>query len=307
MAVTFRLLFVALLSGAVLTGLAAHASATETPDGLVTASLEELPDSPTPQVTSTAQEPQATSGQVQSTQSPTEQAGAEANKHQKADAQIKQQTQQRMLGIIPSFNTSYVDDAVSMTPGQKFRLAFRTEVDPYSFAVAPIVAGFDEINGDDSGFGWGAAGFGKHAGAAYLDGFSGNMIGNALLPVILHQDPRYFRLGHGSGTRRLYYAISRAFICKHDNTGKWEPNYSNIGGNLAAGALSNLYYPDSKSALDQMFEAGLTVTVTGTIGSAVQEFWPDIARKIFHKDPTNGMDAQARAADEAKKKAKTGQ
>ena len=71
-------------------------------------------------------------------------------------------------------------------------------------------------------------------GAAYLDTFDSNMIGNGILPALLHQDPRYFRMGHGSVTHRLLYAIAAAVICKHDNTGKWEPNYSNVLGNIAS-------------------------------------------------------------------------
>ena len=31
-----------------------------------------------------------------------------------------------MLGVVPSFNVSYRSDAVSLTEGQKIRLAFRT-------------------------------------------------------------------------------------------------------------------------------------------------------------------------------------
>ena len=127
-------------------------------------------------------------------------------------------------------------------------------------------------------------------------------------PIILHQDPRYFRLGHGKVSHRLFYAIATSFICKHDNTGKWEPNYSNVGGNIISGALSNFYYPsESKSGFAQTIEAGLTVTFEGTFGATLQEFWPDISRKLFHKDPTNGLDAKARAADEAKKQAKLSQ
>ena len=224
-------------------------------------------------------------------------------RRKKAEEQIKAQEHQRVMGIIPSFNTSYLNDAVSLTPGEKFRLAFRSAVDPYTFAIAGIVAGIGEVNDSDPGFGWGPLGYGKRAGAAYLDAFDGTMIGNALLPVVLHQDPRYFRLGHGTVHHRLLYAIATSFICKHDNTGKWEPNYSNVLGNIASGALSNLYYPGN-SSFGQTIEDGLTVTFEGTFGATLQEFWPDISRKLFHKDPTNGLDALARAADAAKKQTK---
>jgi hypothetical protein len=293
---------------------------------------QELPEAPRPQFEVATVEPlgqQTLAGQDQSTQkaapvpapvqdptaqgssssspTPATQPGSQESKHQKAEEQIKQQEHQRVMGIIPAFNISYRGDAVSLTPAEKVRLAFRSTIDPYTFALAFIVAGLGEAKGDDPRFGWGPEGYAKRSGAAYLDAFDGTMIGNAFLPVILHQDPRYFRLGHGSASHRFFYAVATSFICKHDNTGKWEPNYSNVGGNIISGAISNVYYPDSKNGIAQTFEAGLTVTLEGTFGATLQEFWPDISRKLFHKDPTNGLDAQARAADEAKKKAKLSQ
>ncbi len=138
----------------------------------------------------------------------------------------------------------------------------------------------------------------------YLDAFDGTMIGNGFLPALLHQDPRYFRLGHGSATHRLLYAMSTSVICRHDNTGKWEPNYSNVGGNMISGALSTLYYPPNDSGIGLTIGNGLIVTAEGTIGGVFQEFWPDISRKFLHKDPTRGLDAEAKAADQAAKQAK---
>jgi hypothetical protein len=226
---------------------------------------------------------------------------AQQSQHDKAAAQIKEQEKQRVAGILPSFNVSYRSDAVSMTASQKINLAFRSAVDPYTFGIAFVVAGFSELQDEGTGFGWGPAGYFKRSGAAYLDAFDGAMIGNGLLPALLHQDPRYFRLGHGSFHHRLFYAIATSYICKHDNTGKWEPNYSNVGGNIIAGAISNLYYPSQTAGLGQTIDNGLIVTTEGTAGGILQEFWPDISRKFFHKDPTHGLDAQAAAADKIKK------
>ncbi len=201
---------------------------------------------------------------------------------------------------MPSFNISYRSDAVSLTGMQKIRLAFRTSIDPVTFGVALVAAGYHEAANDQTGFPWGAKGYGERAGAAYLDTFNSNMIGNGILPALLHQDPRYFRLGHGSKTHRLLYAAAMAFVCKHDNTGKWEPNYSNVAGNIAAGALSNLYYPGNNSGVGLTITNGVIVTAEGAFGAMFQEFWPDISRKLFHKDPTQGRDAQV-AASEAQK------
>ncbi len=290
--------------------------------------VTDLPEAPTPHIEVASVEPLgvlAPTGQDQTPQqpaptpapnqvpavqdsssspTPTPDPVLQQTRKQKADEQIKQQEHQRVMGIIPAFNTSYRSDVESLTPKQKVHLAFRSAIDPYTFAIAFIVAGLGEAKGDDPRFGWGPLGYTKRSGAAYLDAFDGTMIGNAFLPIILHQDPRYFRLGHGSTHHRLFYAIATSFICKHDNTGKWEPNYSNVGGNILSGAISNVYYPDAKSGVAQTFEAGLTVTFEGTFGATLQEFWPDISRKLFHKDPTNGLDAQANAADQVKKKAK---
>ncbi len=209
-----------------------------------------------------------------------------------ADQQLRQQESQRVLGVVPLFNVSYNPNAVSLTSRQKFSLATRTILDPVTIAGAFVVAGLREVNDDNPGFHWGPEGYMRRTDAAYLDVVSGNLLGGALLPSVLHQDPRYFRLGHGTVTHRILYAAASNFICKHDNTGKWEPNYSNIGGNIAAGAISNLYYPSHSAGVEQTFTNGLVVTLEGAIGLVFNEFWPDISRKFLHKDPTQGLDAQ---------------
>ncbi len=247
-------------------------------------------------------QPPAQAQQSSSSSSATQQQTPEQSQHQKAEEQIKEQEHQRMAGIVPSFNVTYHSDAVSLTPAQKFKLQFRASIDPYTFAISMIVAGLGEAEDTNSGFGWGPGGYAKRAAAEYADNVIGNTLGNALLPSILHQDPRYFRLGHGSVQRRLLYAAATTFICKHDNTRKWEPNYSNVLGNMIAGEISNLYYPEQgKNDAVEAVENGLTVTFEGSFGGELEEFWPDISRKLFHKDPTHGLDAQARAADAAAK------
>ncbi len=209
-----------------------------------------------------------------------------------------------MAGIVPAFNVTYRSDAVSLTAAEKFKLQFHAAIDPYTFSFATIVAGLGEAEDSDNGLPWGPGGFAERAAAAFGDNVIGNTLGNAVLPSILHQDPRYYRLGHGSIRHRFLYAFATTFICKHDNTHKWEPNYSNVLGNMIAGEISTLYYPNSKSDASQAIETGFTVTFEGAFGSELEEFWPDISRKFLHKDPTNGLDAQARAADAARKQKK---
>ena len=279
------------LSLAVPAGAAAYPPAS---DALAT-NATELPDAPTPQSSSSSSS-SSTSSSTQSQPRP----DGQQTEHEKAEQQMKAQEKQRVAGIVPSFNVSYIGDAASMSASQKIRLAFRSQIDPYAFGIAAIVAGIGEAKDDDPGFGWGPTGYFERAGAAYLDAFDGAMIGNGFLPALLHQDPRYFRMGHGTFHRRFFYALSTSFICKHDHTGKWEPNYSNVGGNIASGAISNLYYSNGTGVV-HTFTDGLTVTAEGTFGGVLQEFWPDISRKLFHKDPTNGRDAQMREQDREKK------
>jgi hypothetical protein len=268
--------------------------------------VSELPEAPQAQFAPAAVEPQAPAGQSQdssSSQTGAQQPDAKKSQYEKAEEQIKEQEKQRVVGVLPQFNISYRSDAVSMTAGQKMKLALRSSTDPVTFAAAFVVAGYHEAMDDNTGFGWGLQGYGKRSGAAYLDAFDGTIIGNGILPSIFHQDPRYFRMGHGTVTHRLLYSLATNVICKHDNTGRWEPNYSNVGGNIIAGAISNLYYPSSNSGIGQTFTNGFIVTAEGGIGSIFDEFWPDVSRKLLHRDPTHGLDAQARAAEKARKDA----
>ena len=284
-----------------------RAYAQETASGQIVTADAALPDAPRPQFEVASAEPldqqppvvQGTSSSQTSAHPPAN----EKSQHDKAEEQIKEQEKQRVVGVLPQFNISYRSDAASMTAGQKMRLSFRSAIDPVAFASAFVVAGYHEAMDDDKGFGWGLQGYGKRSGAAYLDAFDGNIIGNGILPSIFYQDPRYFRMGHGTFTHRLLYSLATNVICKHDNTGKWEPNYSNVSGNIISGAISNLYYPSGSSGVSQTFTNGFIVTAEGGIGSIFDEFWPDVSRKLLHRDPTHGFDAQARAAEKARKDA----
>ena len=264
----------------------------------------ELPDAPIPQIELAANDaPSQQTSQSDSGKTAASQAETPKTEKQKADEQLQAQFHQRALGVLPMFSITYLgEETASMTRKQKFKLAIRSSIDPVNFVIPWFVAGLHMALNEQEGFPWGGKGLAERAGAAYLDSVSGNLIGTGLLPSILHQDPRYYRLGYGSTVHRLLYAMATTVICKHDNTGKWEPNYSNVGGNIAAGALSTLYYPPTdEGGVGLTITNGLVVTATGAAGAIFNEFWPDLSRKVFHKDPSNGIDAKRRAAHEAKK------
>jgi len=158
-----------------------------------------------------------------------------------AEEQIKEEEKQRVLGVFPNFYVTYVHDAAPLSPKQKFELAWKATIDPVNFAVTAGVAGVEQSQDQFNGFGQGVEGYAKRYGAAFADSTVSTFFGSAILPSLLKQDPRYFYKGTGSTRSRVLYALANAVICKGDN-GRWQANYSNILGNLAAGGISNLYY-----------------------------------------------------------------
>jgi Carboxypeptidase regulatory-like domain len=189
---------------------------------------------------------------------------------QLATQQVKAEEKQRVLGIIPNFFVVYDKHAVPLTTKLKYQLAFRSATDVVSIAGDVFLAGVNQA-ADTPNYQQGAEGFGQRFGAAYADSFSNVMIGGAVLPSLLHQDPRYFYQGTGTGRSRLIHAISNPFICKGDN-GRSQFNYSGIGGNLIAGSLTNLYYPPSNRGPGLVFSSTLINTGGRLANALVQEF-----------------------------------
>ena len=189
-----------------------------------------------------------------------------------AQEQIRDQEKQRVLGFIPNFYVSYVPDAAPLNTKQKFELAWKTAIDPVTFGLIGVVAGIQQAQNEFSDFGQGAQGYGKRYGAAYADFAAGTFIGGAILPSLLKQDPRYFYKGTGTKRSRFFYAVASSVVCKGDN-GRWQPNYSNILGNLAAGGISNLYYPEQdRNGVRLTFENAL-IGIGATAGvNLIEEF-----------------------------------
>jgi hypothetical protein len=196
---------------------------------------------------------------------------------------LKQEERQRILGVVPNFNTVESSAGVpSLSPGQKFHLMYKSSVDPFVFVADGFVAGLSQARNSNPGFGQGAEGYFKRFGASYLDTADGNLWGNAILPILFKEDPRYFRLGSGTFTHRFLYSAATTVWCKRDN-GTWGPNYANVLGNFISGGISNAYYPAADRGFGQTVDGALTVTAEGVIGAEFVEFWPDISRHLFKK------------------------
>lgn len=189
-----------------------------------------------------------------------------------AEAQIKQQEKQRVLAIIPNFYVSYVPDAAPLNTKQKFELAWKVAVDPVTSLGVGAVAGFEQAGDALGGYGQGAQGYGKRYGAVYGNTLAAIFVGNAIMPSLLKQDPRYFYKGTGSTRSRILYALASPVICKGDNQ-RWQPNYSSVVGSFAASGISNLYYaPSDRNGAGVVLQNALIRIGEDSLGGILQEF-----------------------------------
>jgi Carboxypeptidase regulatory-like domain len=187
-----------------------------------------------------------------------------------ATQQVHEEEKQRALGFIPAFYAVYDPHPAPLTRKLKFELAFRTTFDPITFLGAGFIAGVDQA-ANTPHYQQGLAGYGQRFGANYANGLTDILIGGAILPSLLHQDPRYYVQGTGTTRSRMLHAILNPLMCRADN-GHWQPNVSSMGGYLASGALANTYYPERDRG------AGLVVRTAGVdvganiANSIIQEF-----------------------------------
>ena len=190
-----------------------------------------------------------------------------------------------ILGVVPNYAT--VNDPnqhfQSIPVKEKFKLAAQDAFDPFSWVITGIYAGVAQWGNDYAGYGQGTQGYAKRYGAAFADGAIGNYVTEAVLPTLLHQDPRYFRLGEGGAWKRVGYALSRTIVT-HGDSGAWQFNTSEIAGNAIAAGIANLYYPaQNRTAGDTLEKFGINV-ISDAGFNVLKEFWPDMRRKILHKE-----------------------
>jgi hypothetical protein len=204
-----------------------------------------------------------------------------ADREELAEEQVHLALDQRVLGIIPNFYSSYDWNAPPMGSKQKFELAFRAVTDPVSFMGAGVLAGIEQGNNSFPGYGQGVQGYAKRYGAAYSDDFIGRMMGSAVLPSLFHQDPRYFYKGSGSVSSRALYAIGGVVFCRGDN-GRRQINFSHLMGSFAAGGISNLYYPSGSRGVSLTIVNGLIETAGNAGNNLLREF---VMRRLTPKVP----------------------
>jgi hypothetical protein len=194
-----------------------------------------------------------------------------ANQSQVAAEQLREELHQRALGIFPNFYSSYIWNAAPLSSKQKFVLAIRSTIDPVNFLGTGAIAGLEQAKNIYPAYGQGAKGYAKRYGATYADDFDARMIGSALLPSLLHQDPRYFYKGSGTIGARLFYAIKSAVITRGDN-GLLQPNYSYVLGSFASGAISNAYHPAADRGVGLTIGNGFINIAGHAADNVIREF-----------------------------------
>jgi hypothetical protein len=199
-----------------------------------------------------------------------------------AEAQIKVEEKQRLVGLVPNYFVNYDPDAAPLNAEQKFELTRRAFLDPSAFVITAVIAGVGQAQNTHKGFGRGAQGYAKRYGAAYGDFVTGRLIEKVIMPTIFKQDPRYFYKGTGTTRSRFFYAISRSVMCRGDNK-HVQFCYSSVISRFAAAALTNLYYPAAdRNSTGVSFENAAIGVGGSAVGNLFQEF---IARRLTRKTP----------------------
>lgn len=193
----------------------------------------------------------------------------------------------RILGVLPNYRT--VDPAQvtgPLTASEKFAIASKDSFDYPLVFLAAGLAGIGQWANQNPSFGQEMGGFTKRMVTGFADQSLGNIMTEGLFPSMLHEDPRYYRKGTGTTFSRTAYAFSRLFVTNTDS-GAWRFNYSEWGGNAAATAISNIYYPDGRTVSSNLEKLGLQIGLDG-LALVMKEFWPDVKQKVFEHKPSPG-------------------
>jgi hypothetical protein len=182
---------------------------------------------------------------------------------------------ERVFGVVRTFGITNDKNAAPLTPRGKFRIFTQNASDPFTFVGTALQAAIGQATNDFPAYGQGVAGYAKRYGASIADFTVGEFMSTFVFPTVLHEDPRYFREGTGSFKGRLGHALASAFVTRTDS-GRTSFNWSNSIGRVAAGSISNLYYPAESRGVGLVFSTAGIGMLFGTAGAVFSEFGPDI-------------------------------
>ena len=190
----------------------------------------------------------------------------------------------RLFGVIPNYRADqYQAQYTPISTAGKFAIA---RSDSFDWPNYFLLAGYAlQTQVSEGGFkhSGGLNGFGRYYSRSVADQIIGSYVTEAILPSLLHEDPRFFRLGKGPIWYRAYNATSRIFVTKKDD-GSTGIYYSELLGNMGVTAIGDIYYTNSRNAPESLERYGMSLG-NDMISNLLTEFWPDIKRKLplLHK------------------------
>ena len=191
----------------------------------------------------------------------------------------------RLFYALPNFLTlENAGQVPPLTAGEKFKVEVRSSFDPIQILWYGFLSGVSQAENSEPGYGQGAEGYAKRYGAAAADGTIENFMVAAVLPSLLHQDPRFFQSGHGGFWHRTFYAWSRIVVTRGDN-GNEQFNVSEVlGSALASGISTYSYHPHDDKTLSNTAKVWGTQVGWDSLTYVIKEFWPDIRRWVHKKN-----------------------
>jgi len=191
----------------------------------------------------------------------------------------------RILGIIPNYRTSpTLKDYMPISTRQKFKLATQDSFDRGAVVLGALFGAEGQVTNSSPSFGQGASGYARYFATSYSDFVIGNYMTEAVYPVLLHQDPRYFRRASGGAWSRLGSAIAQIGWTRTDS-GRVQFNFSEIIGNSTSVAISTAYYPDNRNVSDALMKLGVQIGVD-MAANILKEFSPELNRLVSRKHGT---------------------
>lgn len=167
----------------------------------------------------------------------------------------------------------------SLSPSGKFRFWIRDSADPLAIAGSLFDASIDMWNDGNTVLAHGAKGYAERAGIQYVAGTTSRFVTDFVLPSAFHEDPRYYRLGHGPAGRRLFHAMAHVFVA-HNDSGRHQPNYSELLGTPINTIMNGAWWPGG-NLNHTTFQQGVWQSVAYDMGfDIVREFWPEVARGL---------------------------
>ena len=190
----------------------------------------------------------------------------------------------RILWVVPNYRAMSTTTLLPpLSPKQKLWLATEDSFDYSSFFLAAIVAGISQADNSTPEFGHGGTAYGRYLWHTFTDEAVGNYFTEALLPIATKEDPRYYTLGRSGGgfLRRTRYSLTRLLVTRND-AGHNTFNSSEVFGDLAGAALSDLYYPRPERTWGKTGEKWFLQLGIDGFFDVAKEFWPDIDQRFFH-------------------------